>query len=935
MNNFYKIIRLSLVFSLVLAGLISLQAQTNYYVSNSGNNGNSGTTSLSAWKTISYALTQVGSNSIINIAAGTYEGESPMTISQNNLTLIGASSTSTIISDTLTSYSSPSYPNGSFITVTGTGVTIQNLTVQGNATDGVVSFSYPQATPNEPYYGIYVPGLSATSTPANNVTLSNVKVDFFGKSGIIINGGGGVAISNTTSEHNAGAGIYIQDSHNITLTNITTDNNNWGGIGIGTYGHNYNAGTDGVLINGTNSFNESMGGGGMYLEEGNYSSPGSPVSITYGISSNSSAYDVNFSLQDFKYTLTAPQDDAYNRVAFSDSLIQVVRAAYHSQLGHFLDYDRVTTYLGQATTENVTNSDLLNQVSFPSTDVSMIFTVLPSNSNAQVTVNELPGRSPGIIYPPSLFGDTSAVFLQLSATGLTNYQFSAQVTLDLAVLQELGMFNAFTKVVSYDALSGTWVLITGTYSADNPYYHHHPTYTFTTDHFSNFFFVNNVSTQGFYNIKIGNVTSTSGAYVTVPVALNLNDNGGFTNFQGRFSYDAAKLEFEFAQYGTGTLVNQDSWAILFSSTVGQIDIIGTGLSPIGTFNKDSLFFQLTFKIIDSSPGSAAVTGDSAYFIADGSTGLFNVDNGTITYTVPTAPSTMRGDANGDFSVDENDVVVILNHLNHIITLTGQDSANADANLNGSIDLNDIYYILYYINYGYWPTSAPLSPSVSVSLTNITYGKNGIINIPVGLENSSNLSTMELYLYYDPQKISYQSFKQVMSSSEYFVSASEMSSGVAKFVFAASSLQSGNLTPGKILLRFTSGTPTSGIITTNYRINNGNLMDGPVINLGVTDVKSGKINIPTSFEVSQNYPNPFNPVTVINYALPKSALVSIKIYNMLGQEVKTLVNSEKSAGTYSVQWGGDNNYGQQVSSGTYIYRVIAGEYSRTLKMILVK
>ncbi len=934
MHNFYKTIRLSLFFTLVFAGLISLQAQSNYYVSNSGSDLTGTGTLLAPWKTITYALTRVSNDSKIYIAAGTYEGESPMIISQDNLTLTGVSSTSTIILDTLTSFSSPSYPNDSFITVRGTGVTIQNLTVQGNATDGVVSFTYPQATPNEPYYGIYVAGLSPSSTPANNATLSNVIVDFFGKSGININGGNGVTITNTTSEHNAGAGIYIQDSHNITLTNITTDNNNWGGIGIGTYGHGYNAGTDGILINGTNSFGESMGGGGMYLEEGNYSG-GSPVPITFGISSNNSTYDVNFSLQDFKYTLTGPQDDAYNRVAFSDSLIQVVRAAYHSQLGHFLDYNRVTTYLGQATTENVTNSDLLNQVSFPSTDVSMIFTVLPSNSNAQVTVNELPGRSSGIIYPPSLFGDTSAVFLQLSATGLTNYQFSVQVTLDLETLQELGMFDAFTKVVTYDGSTGTWALITGTYSADNPYYHHHPTYTFTTDHFSNFFFVNNVSTQGFYNVKIGNVTSTSGAYVTVPVAINLNNNGGFTNFQSRFTYDATKLEFEFAQYGTGTLVNQDSWAVLFSSTSGQINMAGSGLSPIGTFNKDSLFFQLTFKIIDSSPGSTVVTGDSAYFIADGSTGLFNVDNGTVTYTVPPSPSTMRGDANGDFSVDGNDVVVILNHLNHVITLTGQDSANADANLNGSIDMNDIYYILYYINYGYWPASAPASPSVSVALTNITYDKNGIINIPVGLENSSNLSTIELYLYYDPQKISYQSFKQVLSSSEYFVSANEMSSGVAKFIFAASSLQSGNLTPGKILLRFTSGTPASGTITTKYRINNGSLMDGPVINLGITDVKSGKVNIPTSYEVSQNYPNPFNPSTIINYGIPKSSFVSIKIYNMLGQEVKTLVNGNRQAGTYSVQWDGNNETGQKVSSGAYIYRVIAGENVVVKKMLLLK
>jgi parallel beta-helix repeat protein len=103
---------------------------------------------------------------------------------------------------------------------------------------------------------------------------------------------------------------------------------------------------------------------------------------------------------------------------------------------------------------------------------------------------------------------------------------------------------------------------------------------------------------------------------------------------------------------------------------------------------------------------------------------------------------------------------------------------------------------------------------------------------------------------------------------------------------------------------------------------------------VTATENSK-NLPKAFAVSQNYPNPFNPSTVINYALPKSSLVSIKIYNILGQEVKTLINSEHQAGNYSIQWNGDNNFGNPVSSGAYIYRVTAGQNTKTMKMVLLK
>jgi len=104
--------------------------------------------------------------------------------------------------------------------------------------------------------------------------------------------------------------------------------------------------------------------------------------------------------------------------------------------------------------------------------------------------------------------------------------------------------------------------------------------------------------------------------------------------------------------------------------------------------------------------------------------------------------------------------------------------------------------------------------------------------------------------------------------------------------------------------------------------------------GVTDVPNGT-ETPTNYSLSQNYPNPFNPSTIINYSLPTNSLVRLVIYDLLGREVKTLINSEKNSGTYQVQWNGDNNFGSKVSSGTYIYMIRSGDFNQARKLILLK
>lgn len=93
--------------------------------------------------------------------------------------------------------------------------------------------------------------------------------------------------------------------------------------------------------------------------------------------------------------------------------------------------------------------------------------------------------------------------------------------------------------------------------------------------------------------------------------------------------------------------------------------------------------------------------------------------------------------------------------------------------------------------------------------------------------------------------------------------------------------------------------------------------------------------PDGFALQQNYPNPFNPTTTIAYQLARNSNVVLKIYNVAGQEVKTLVNEKQSAGPQRVVWDGSDNSGQQVASGIYLYKLDAGDQTAIRKMILLK
>lgn len=140
------------------------------------------------------------------------------------------------------------------------------------------------------------------------------------------------------------------------------------------------------------------------------------------------------------------------------------------------------------------------------------------------------------------------------------------------------------------------------------------------------------------------------------------------------------------------------------------------------------------------------------------------------------------------------------------------------------------------------------------------------------------------------------------------------------------------------LIFTEGiVADSSISVVPFEYMNGTLLISPLVG-----VKADQAELPREYQLFQNYPNPFNPITIVNYQLPFVSKVNFRIYNILGQEVKTIINEIQPAGFKSVVWNSTNNLGNTVASGIYFYRIEATSlndpgkrFTQVKKMLLIR
>ena len=130
--------------------------------------------------------------------------------------------------------------------------------------------------------------------------------------------------------------------------------------------------------------------------------------------------------------------------------------------------------------------------------------------------------------------------------------------------------------------------------------------------------------------------------------------------------------------------------------------------------------------------------------------------------------------------------------------------------------------------------------------------------------------------------------------------------------------------------FTLTAPGPGTYTVNAGFKNPNRRwDSTTVTINVTGVSDNSTS-PSTFKLFDNYPNPFNPSTVIKYSVAKNSFTTLNVYNSVGKLVTTLVNETKTSGTYEVEFNAEG-----LSSGIYYYKLTAGSFSETKKMILLK
>ncbi|MDE3259942.1 MAG: T9SS type A sorting domain-containing protein [Gemmatimonadota bacterium] len=216
----------------------------------------------------------------------------------------------------------------------------------------------------------------------------------------------------------------------------------------------------------------------------------------------------------------------------------------------------------------------------------------------------------------------------------------------------------------------------------------------------------------------------------------------------------------------------------------------------------------------------------------------------------------------------------------------------------------------------------------------------ILKLRVSVAQTSDLKGYGLSLQYDP--VQYE-----------FVNATELDGNLLKSGSGQETLfLSSNRTPGQVdigavkidgrgasgggklveLTFRTSATPLSSDFQVSESVLVG--LDGAVDMLHHAEIGDLK-PLPDRFNLEQNMPNPFNPSTAIGYQLPEAAMVRLAIYNLLGQEVRVLVNEQRNAGSFTATWDGTDALGRRVASGVYLYRIQAGSFSATKRMLLLK
>ena len=219
-------------------------------------------------------------------------------------------------------------------------------------------------------------------------------------------------------------------------------------------------------------------------------------------------------------------------------------------------------------------------------------------------------------------------------------------------------------------------------------------------------------------------------------------------------------------------------------------------------------------------------------------------------------------------------------------------------------------------------------------------EDGLIRLRMNVDEARNLKGYGFTVQFDQSRYEYVEARQVVDG---LLSGADGQTAL----FVASNKTPGEVVIGSMNINGQSADGSGDLVEIVFRTQDSPLpsdfqvLEGVLVDLTgsvdqITNVQVGNLNLlPQEYGLKQNMPNPFNPATTINYQIPEAGRVKIVLYNVLGQEVRTLVDQSMEAGFHNVVWDGADEYGRRVASGLYVYRMTADDFNHIRKMILLK
>lgn len=298
-----------------------------------------------------------------------------------------------------------------------------------------------------------------------------------------------------------------------------------------------------------------------------------------------------------------------------------------------------------------------------------------------------------------------------------------------------------------------------------------------------------------------------------------------------------------------------------------------------------------------------------------------------------------GDVNGDGRVDVADAVVVVGSIIGTVQLTYRQFHAADLDYSAAVDVIDLVAIVNSIFGG----TAPSGPGWNGPEATIALGSEaGMVSsgnvIEINADLPTDIAGLQVEVSYDPSKMQFMIPRRTELSKDLNLQYRDNGSGKMVLLLYPTNTWSSRIEAGAGTVIRLPLINSSGIVqlSDNIHITKAVLSDRNAVSIPVKGLSRG--NLPTDFTLEQNYPNPFNPETVIEFTVtPGSAFKPAKlvIYNLLGEEVSTLVDNNLAAGKHSYRWAGTDDHDRQVASGVYFYRLTVGDKAQTKKMVLLK